>query len=387
MLEFIKIAALLANSAIVATSILIACGADAAPVRVPIGPASWTSPGNVEFVPAQGDEAALLRINIGSATLRNTSFTDGVIEYDVAELPDDNGADFPSIRFRQRDADTAEQLYLRPHAACPTSDDCIQYAPVLHGTLLWDVYPRYQAGGLVRETGWNHVKLVVSGRRLQAFVNHADTPTLVVDELEGEAGAGAIELNGPALYRDIDITPGTPRDLPPAPAAVAEDPRLLRDWQVSAQRFVPPGPMPDYADRPASSWTGIHAERSGLVNLTRLFDAAPRAVGALAWLRTSVVSDRDQRKPVSIGWTREVRVFVNGRPVFGDTNYYYGLPATRRAPDGRLSLENGAFDLPLRRGRNEIAVALDNFFPGSARHGGWGLELRLHDLDGIKLGE
>lgn len=183
------------------------------------------------------------------------------------------------------------------------------------------------------------------------------------------------------MYRNVEI-------LPPASAASAQTPRLLRDWMVSPQCFVPPGLIPDYADLPRSSgWTAIHAERSGLVNLTRLCEAAPRAVGALAWLRTSVVSDRDQAKPVSIGWTREVRVFVNGRPVFADTSYYYGLPVTRRPPDGLLSLENGRFDLPLRRGNNEIMVALDNFFPGSTHHGGWGLELQLHDLDGIKLGE
>jgi hypothetical protein len=48
-------------------------------------------------------------------------------------------------------------------------------------------------------------------------------------------------------------------------------------------------------------------------------------------------------------------------------------------PDGRLSLENGAFDLPLQKGRNEVVVALANNFYG------WGLEMRMDNLKGIKL--
>jgi len=44
-----------------------------------------------------------------------------------------------------------------------------------------------------------------------------------------------------------------------------------------------------------------------------------------------------------------------------------------------LSLENGSFELPLQKGRNEIAVALANDFYG------WGLELRLEDVEGVRI--
>jgi len=49
------------------------------------------------------------------------------------------------------------------------------------------------------------------------------------------------------------------------------------------------------------------------------------------------------------------------------------------APDGRLSVQNGSFVLPLKAGDNEIAVALANNFYG------WGLILRLENLDGLTL--
>ena len=77
-------------------------------------------------------------------------------------------------------------------------------------------------------------------------------------------------------------------------------------------------------------------------------------------------------------------MFVNGKPSFADRNLRYPESA-RKSPDGRLSLEKGSFDLPLQKGRNQIALALGNDFPGSARHWGWGMELRLDDLDGIEL--
>jgi hypothetical protein len=69
---------------------------------------------------------------------------------------------------------------------------------------------------------------------------------------------------------------------------------------------------------------------------------------------------------------------VNGKLVFADKNLYQP-PGARKTPDGRLSLENGSFDLPLQKGRNEIAVALANNFYG------WGLELRLDDLKGVQV--
>ncbi len=50
---------------------------------------------------------------------------------------------------------------------------------------------------------------------------------------------------------------------------------------------------------------------------------------------------------------------------------------SRKAPDGRCSLENGVLTLPLEAGNNEVAVALaNNFF-------GWGLMLRLADPEGV----
>jgi hypothetical protein len=135
--------------------------------------------------------------------------------------------------------------------------------------------------------------------------------------------------------------------------------------------------MPDASQ----DWRWLGAERGGLVNLSRQLGLPTgRKLRAVAWLKTSVDSNKSQSKHVSIGWSREIWVFVNGKQVFADKNLYQP-PTARKTPDGRLSLENGSFDLPLQKGKNEIVVALANDFYG------WGIEMRLDDLKGVKLAE
>jgi len=82
-------------------------------------------------------------------------------------------------------------------------------------------------------------------------------------------------------------------------------------------------------------------------------------------LSTIVRSDRDRTKHVHLGWVREIAVFANGKPVFQERNLY-GSPA-QKEPDGRLGLENGQFDLPLRKGDNSVRVFVDDNF-GAAQH-------------------
>ena len=69
---------------------------------------------------------------------------------------------------------------------------------------------------------------------------------------------------------------------------------------------------------------------------------------------------------------------MNGKLVYADKNLFEQEGA-RKAPDGRCSLENGAFPAPLEAGDNEVAVAIaNNFF-------GWGLMLRMADPEGVHL--
>jgi hypothetical protein len=120
------------------------------------------------------------------------------------------------------------------------------------------------------------------------------------------------------------------------------------------------------------------------MNLNRKFSAS-NAPPALTWVKTAVDSDRDQETKVSLGWIGEAWVFVNGSLITSGKNFYY--PASeRRAPDGRLSLANGSFSIPLHRGRNEIMIALYSSVHDDARSRtayGWGLAMRYDDMRGL----
>ena len=364
----------------------VLAAASAEPAKVALTADRWQANGDIAFVPTEGFPEGLLTVKSGGAVLKGITFGDGTIEYDIKESTE--GAGIPGIRFRQRVPDTDEQLYLRPSPNCPPSNDCVQYAPVTHGLLLWDVYPEYQASAPVRETGWNHVKLLISGRRMNVYVNGETTPSLEVGRLEGDALEGAIDLRGAATFANVTVIPGAVGGLSPVPVAdpTDGDPKFIRNWLVSPAYPLETGRDPIFADLPESdSWQRVSAERRGLVNLSRLYGSPTMdSAGAVVWLKTTLKSDQVQEKHVSLGWARQIWIYVNGNLVFSDKNFYYP-EAARRAPDGRLSLENGSFNLPLRKGTNEIAIVLSNIFPQGHSHYGWGLELHLDDLSGLKM--
>jgi hypothetical protein len=357
------------------------------PANVPMTAAYWRAEGNVTFLAHEGFPQGILDVKSGSAVLQGMNFRNGTIAFDTEIDP--NATGIPSIEFRRRDTASAEEFYLRPGPDCPPSDDCVQYAPVTRGVMLWDFYPDYQASAPVRETGWNHIRLVISGRRMDVYINDELRPSLKVGELEGDTLAGGISFQGQALFANLVVTPNAVDGLSPYPASdpSAKIPGLIRYWQVSQPSTLQAGHELTISDMPSSShpWKMIEAERGGAINLSRRY-GSPVSVPAasIAWLKTTIQSDRNQDKQASIGWLRAVWVFANGKLVFAGKNYYYPSNA-RRIPDGRLSLENGAFVLPLRKGANEIAVGLSNDFPQGHSHYGWGLKLKLNSLTGLRL--
>lgn len=179
------------------------------------------------------------------------------------------------------------------------------------------------------------------------------------------------------------ITPDEVEGLSPEPAKdpLDGDRGVVRHWRLSDFSALPEGKNPIYHEMPGASqeWKTISTERNGLANLSREYGRPLSGQNrAVAWLKTTITSDRKQAKKVDIGWTRELWVFVNGRLVYADKNLFE-VEGARKVPDARCSLENGAFTLPLEAGDNEVAVAIaNNFF-------GWGLMLRLADPEGVHL--
>jgi hypothetical protein len=351
----------------------------AAPMTIAMTADRWQTKENAEFIRQLGFFHGLMRLNSGNAALKDITFGDGTIEFDVNTI----GRGAPGIAFRQQDDGNFELLYLRPDPACPAFRACIQYAPQTRGILLWDLFPQYQSRAPLRENGWNHIKMIVSGRRMKVFVNDAPSPTLDIGRLEGDALIGGIRLQGPATFANLVIIPGAVDGLSPEPVRdpLEGDRGVIRKWRVSPVSALRNGKTPAYDEMPGASqeWKAIGAERGGLINLSREYGRpVPEPDRSLAWVKTPITSDKKRSAKVDIGWTRELWVFVNGKLVFTDKNLFEQENA-RKFPDGRCSLENAAFTLPLEAGENEIAIATANNFSG------WGLMLRLADPEGVSL--
>ena len=351
----------------------------AAPIPIAMTADHWQTKENAEFVRQLGFYHGLMRLNSGNAVLKDITFRSGIIEFDVNTI----GRGMPGIAFRRQDEGNFELLYLRPDPNCPAFRACVQYAPETHGVLLWDLFPQYQARAPLRENGWNHIKMVVSGRRMNVFVNDAVSPTLEVGSLEGDAMEGGLHLLGPATFANLVITPNVVDGLSPEPAPdpLAGDRGLIRNWRLSPSSALPDGNNPTYDEMPGASeeWKTVSSERSGLVNLSRLYGRPlPESKRSVAWLKTTIASAQKQTRNVNIGWTRELWVFVNGKLVYAGKNLFE-QDGARKFPDARCSLDNGAFPLPLEAGDNEVAIAIANNFYG------WGFMLRLADPEGVHL--
>ena len=92
----------------------------------------------------------------------------------------------------------------------------------------------------------------------------------------------------------------------------------------------------------------------------------------VVYARTGIDSDRDQLKKLYLGYSDDVSVFLNGRVLFR------GRSAQNFRDPGFLGIinpENDAVYLPLKKGRNELLLAV------SELGGGWGFICRLADVE------
>ena len=90
------------------------------------------------------------------------------------------------------------------------------------------------------------------------------------------------------------------------------------------------------------------------------------------YARTSIDSDRDQVKKLYIGYSDDVSVFLNGKILFrGRSAQNFRDPAFL----GIMNQENDAVYLPLKKGSNELMLAVTEL------GGGWGFVCRLAELE------
>jgi hypothetical protein len=139
----------------------------------------------------------------------------------------------------------------------------------------------------------------------------------------------------------------------------------------------------------AMKWQDVTAEAPGFVVINRYRRSPevnptfandfskrlePQKGMQVVYARTTVVSDRDQLKKLNVGYSDEVSVFLNEKIL------YRGRSAQRFRDPGFLGIvnpENDAVYLPLKKGRNELMLAV------SELTGGWGFNCRFDNMDGV----
>ena len=318
-------------------------------------------------------------------TLKGLNFTNGTIEFDVMPIENDYINDL-AINFHQKDIYNFESVYLRTQVnETEQRDDALQYTPYIHGDNLWDLMTPFRGDAIVHNQEWNHFKLVISGMQMLIYINHSIKPTMQVPRLEGKYKTGAISFDGEALFANLVIKPDVTEGLSPVEGIdiTDNDPRYIRNWQVSYPQYIAHGRMLTQDDLPKDStqWLPITAERRGIINLSRRFEGEeftsyPKR-NRYVWIKTTIKSDMKRNLKIDFGFNKEVYVFINGRSLYdgrnGAGNRY------QMNPGGRVDVSNYVLEVPLQQGDNQLLIGIDSPLEG------WGMVARLQNLDGITI--
>jgi len=330
-----------------------------------------------------------LMLDGGAATLKDFEMRDGVIDVDVA-TPAIRG--FFGIQFRiADDGANAEWVYLRQHKS--GLPGALQYTPVLNTGLNWQIYNGTGFTGAVDipKDVWFHLRLEVVGAQAKLYVGDMAKPVLVMTDLKSDIQKGQVglaALTGTTYFSNVEVrtTPDAPwqRRRPPMPAGTLTRWGLSPSYDALARNLERPLSP---AEIDAIRWQDVEAEPPGFVVINRYRESPhPRVSFAndfskrldpqpgmkVVYARTRIDSDRDQVRKLYIGYSDDVSVFLNGNIL------YRGRSAQNFRDPGFLGIvnaENDAVYLPLKKGSNDLVLAV------SELGGGWGFVCRLLDVE------
>jgi len=355
------------------------------PLSVPPDSPRWDLQGQAK-VSEYKDEKALL-LDGGAAILKDFEMRDAVLDVDVA-TPASRGFFGFDIRLPD-DGLNYEEIYLRQHKS--GQPDAMQYTPVFNTGRNWQLFngPGFTGAAEIPKAEWFHLRLVVTGAQAKLYVKDMQQPALVMDDLKTGVQKGQvalITLIGETYFRNFTIrkTADAPweRHLP------AMKPNVITKWSISPSydalaRNLEHPLAPEEAK--TIQWQDVDAEPPGFVVLYRYRQAPhprvtfqgdfskhldPQPGMKVLYARTTINAPRDEVKKLSIGYSDDVSAFLNGQIL------YRGRSAQGFRDPGFLGIvnpENDAVYLPLKKGDNELMLAI------SELGGGWGFICQLDD--------
>lgn len=369
--------------AVVAFTLFLASSARAQSIAIPSDTSRWQLEGKASIGEFQGRKAIFM--DGGAASLKDFVLRDGVIDVDVATT---SARGFIGLQFRMaEDGSASECVYVRPHKS--GLPDAMQYTPVLRTGLNWQLYSGAGFIGAVdlpRDV-WFHLRLEVTGAQAKFYVGDMAKPALVIDDLKSGVEKGSIALfvlTGATYFSNFEVRPTPDAAWQRRPPAMP--PGTITHWSVSPSYDALARDLERPLSRAESDtmrWQEVVAEPPGLVPLYRYRDAPhPRVTFAndatkrldpqpgmrVVYARTAIESDREEVRKLHLGYSDDVSVFLNGRILYrGRSAQYFRDPGFL----GIVDAENDAVYLPLRKGRNELVLAV------SELGGGWGFVGRL----------
>ena len=333
-----------------------------------------------------------LHLTNGIAYLRDANFENGVIEFDVAAPT--NLVSFVGLLFRLEDEENYELVYFRPHKS--GLEDAVQYTPVFKGAGCWQLYSGqgFTAATVIPKEQWIHVRVEISQLGGSVYFNDSEKPVLIIEDLKRGGSHGAVGLwafaNGGHFsnftYKASAAADGTKKAWS-IPAGIVPSWDLSESFDVK-QRDIEAVPSP--SEMKMMKWQRVDVEAPGMVVVDR-YRKGPSVVPfflqpgertgkregrRMVFARGVVYSDRDQKKKMSLGYSDEATVFLNSEAVFtGKSAFRFRDPGFL----GIMNVENDAVYLDLKKGRNEILLAVAEYF------GGWGFICRIDDMRGIRF--
>jgi hypothetical protein len=354
-------------------------------LSIPPDSPRWELEGQAKPTEYQGRKCLFL--DGGAAILKDFEMRDGVLDVDVA-TPANRGFFGFDVRI-DADGKNYEEIYLRQHKS--GLPDAMQYTPVLNTGRNWQIYngPGFTGAVDIPKDVWFHLRLEVMGAQAKLYVKDMDKPALVMDDLKSGVQKGQVALyvlTGATYFSNFEVrtTPDAPweRHLPPMPAGTLTKWSLSPSYDALARNLeLPLSP----SESAAIHWQDVEAEPPGFVVIYRYREAPhprvtfqgdfskrlePQPGMKVVYARTNIDSDRDQVKKLFIGYSDDVSVFLNGKII------WRGRSAQGFRDPGFLGIvnpENDAVYLPLKKGSNELVLAV------SELGGGWGFICRWAD--------
>ncbi|HKK75238.1 MAG TPA: family 16 glycoside hydrolase [Saprospiraceae bacterium] len=338
--------------------------AQASKVKIDMVESNWQVPEDATF--EQFDHRNTLVLNSGRATLKNLDFTNGTIEVDVFAHAKRS---FAGITFRKQ-AENMEEVYMRMHKSSQV--DAVQYTPIFNNESNWQLFREYQARVVLKDTGWNTLRLEVYGREAEVFVN--DEKVMSIDYLRTEQDAGEIGLFALFSNRFSNFRVSR-RDSIKEPLSVDQKPvesSIIRQWAITGASLYREEEI-DFEGFSKETYRKVETEASGLLPVSKYLKKPSAGnfeqnTEVFTVASTTVYASKEEIRLFSFDYSDKIMVYLNGQLIFKGNNAFRAKGVQYM---GHMDINTNTLYLSLNQGVNKIHCVLID------QANGWGIMGKL----------